>query len=170
MMETIKEKLIGRGHLKKISGPIKLECVLNFNYGDFFVTKEKGGIFDILSGEDAFFIGNAFIGNRAYSSELTLANYEFADCLSERELVEIAAKLKIYKLLTMAHVMQICRLHIMKGIKLLKEDGSKNLFLVSYSFGIVVYREIISKKWCAKMIPRNDFKLWEPGNAAFFLG
>lgn len=168
-METTREKLIGRGHLRKISDPIRLESVWNFNYSDFFVTKEKGGIFDILSGEDAFFIGNAFIGNRAYSPQLTLANYELADCLIERELIEIASKLKIYKLLTMAHVMQICQLHIKNGVKLLKEDGSKNIFWVSHSFEIGVYRELISKKWCAVMIPSNDFKLLETGNAAFFL-
>ena len=167
-MET-KEKLIGRRHLKKITNPIKLESVSNFNYSDFFATKDQGGIFDALCGEDALFIGNAFIGNKAYSPELTLANYELADSVYERGLLEIASKLNIYRLLTMTHVMQICKLHIINGVKLLKEDGAKNIFWVSYSFEIVVYLEPVNKKWCAKMIPRNDFKLLEPGNAAFFL-
>ena len=59
-----------------------------------------------------------------------MASYEFTKDITEEEIIVDAKTDGIYEETDLAHVKQVCERHIVKGEKLLKEDGSSNLFWV----------------------------------------
>ena len=119
------------GRLKRVVSDISLEATELFNTRDFFKIKDKGGIFAYVD-NDIFGWFDDVIKN---SSAKKLASYEFTESITEENIIGDAKTGNIYEEVDLAHIKQICERHIVKGEKLLKDDGSSNFFWVRNKTG-----------------------------------
>lgn len=146
------------GRLKKVVSSILLEATELLKTKDFFKTKSEGGIFAYVDGD----IFNWFDSEVKNSPAKELASYEFTEGITEENIIGDAKACGIYEEVDLAHVKQVCERHITKGEKLLKEDGSANLFWVrnksgelckvsvwlgSDDWSVIVYKFDASGKW-----------------------
>ncbi|MEI7689280.1 MAG: hypothetical protein WCI91_03820 [Candidatus Nomurabacteria bacterium] len=158
------------GSLKNMTGAINLESTEYFKIEDFFkskLIKNQDGIFEHLNNH--FCIqGDAFRGEVMNSPKLILANYEIISCINERTIFEELFHYKIYTKFTMAHVMQICKIHIMEGAKILQENGQANLFFLDKSYTINLYKRL-GKYWCVRVVPISYFNVWGAEDRLFAL-
>lgn len=114
------------GCLKKVVPNILLESTeYLINTREFFKTKENGGIFAYVDPD----IFNWFY-SEINSTAKELASYEFTEDITEENIVGDAKGGNIYEEVDFAHIKQICERHILKGEKLLEENGRANLFWV----------------------------------------
>lgn len=114
------------GRLHKVIPNIILQHTKSFNVHDFFKTKKKGGIFAHVNN----YILSYFYDNIVDSPAKELASYELIKHITEGDIVNDAKTHNIYEEVDFAHIMQICKRHIVGGEKLLFEEGKSNLFFV----------------------------------------
>ena len=171
MNQNALQKFLGEmqtlfGRLKKIVSDISLEATASFIIRDFFKTKNESGIFAYVDSD----IFNWFDSKVKNSPAKELANYEFTENITEKNIIGDAEAGGIYEEVDFAHIKQICERHIVKGEKLLEEDGSGNLFWVRNKKGAlceVIVRlrgdgwDVIVSEFCA-----SDG--WNAGRRSFF--
>jgi hypothetical protein len=143
-----------------------LEATEFFKTRDFFKTKDKGGIFAYVDG-DMF---NYFDDEVKNSPAKELASYEFTKNITEENIIGDAKAGDIYEEVDLAHIKQICERHIVKGEKLLKEDGSSNLFWVRNKKGALckVNVNLNDDGWNVNTNEFNPSNGWNAGNRSFF--
>jgi hypothetical protein len=154
------------GRLLKIVADISLEATVYLNTREFFRTKDKGGIFGYVD-SDIFSWLETEIKN---SPAKELASYEFTENITEEKIIDDAKTGGIYEEVDMAHMKQICERHILKGEKLLKEDGSANLFWVRNKKGGLckVYVYWGDVEWNVRIYEFYASFEWDAGGRSFF--
>ncbi len=125
------EKFLGKiqtsfGGLKRVISNIKLEATTSLNVKDFFKLKENGGVFKYVDSN----IFNWFDGEVKNYPAIELASYELIEDITDKKIINDAKTGGIYVEVDLAHIKQICERHIVKGEKLLRDDGHSNLFWV----------------------------------------
>jgi len=114
------------GCLKKVVSDISLEATEFLKIRDFFKTEDNGGIFAYVDND----IFDWFDSEVKNSPAKELASYEFIKDVKEENIIGDAKADGIYEEVDLAHIKQICERHIIKGEKLLLEDGNANFFWV----------------------------------------
>jgi len=154
------------GHLKKVVSDISLEATEVFNTRDFFKTKVNGGIFAYVDGD----IFNWFDSEVKNSLVKELASYEFTKNITEENIIGDAKNSGIYEEVDFTHIKQICERHIIKGEKLLKEDGSANLFWVRNKKGGLcrVCVRLFDDGWYVRVCEFRASGEWNAGRRSFF--
>ncbi len=153
--------------LKKITSDISLESTAFFDVRDFFKTKNEGGIFTCVD-SDIFGWLETRIKN---SPAKKLASHEFVEKITEKNVVASAKVGRVYEEVDMAHVKQVCEKHIIKGEKLLKDDGSSNLFWVRNKNGDLCRVSVFwHRGWYVSLHEFNPSFDWHAGNRSFFCG
>ncbi len=171
MNEGALQKFLGEaqtlfGRLKKVVSSVSLEATASFNIKDFFKTKDKGGIFGYVDGD----IFNWFDSEVKNSPEVELASYEFTEDIKEENIVGDAKTGGIYKEVDFAHIKQICERHIVKGEKLLKDNGQANLFWVRNKKGGLckVHVRLRDDGWHVDVYDFDPVGEWDAGGRSFF--
>ena len=171
MNQNALQKFLGEvqtlfGRLKKIVSDISLEATASFIIRDFFKTKDKGGIFAYVDSD----IFNWFDSKVKNSPAKELANYEFTENITEKNIIGDAEAGGIYEEVDFAHIKQICERHIVKGEKLLEEDGSGNLFWVRNKKGALceVDVHLHSDGWFVFVRGFDASDEWDAGSRSFF--
>ncbi|HEY4715016.1 MAG TPA: hypothetical protein VIH31_00710 [Candidatus Paceibacterota bacterium] len=154
------------GCLKKVTEAIILEATADFKIADFFKTKDQGGIFAYVD-SDIFSWLSKTVKN---SPALELASYEFTKDITEQGIIDDAKGGDIYVECDMAHVKQICERHIVKGEKLLKDNGQANLFWVRDKDGDLceVFVNRNAGGWYVRMLRFRSGDEWAAGYSSFF--
>jgi len=154
------------GCLKRVVSDISLETTEIFNIRDFFKTKDKNGIFAYVDND----IFNWFDDVVKNSSAKELANYEFTESITEENIIGDAKTSNIYEEVDLAHIKQVCERHIIKGEKLLKDDGYSNLFWVRNKTGdlceVRVY--LYAAGWRVSVGRFRSTRRWCAGYRSFF--
>jgi len=153
------------GHLKKVVSDISLEATESLKIRDFFKTKDEGGIFAYVD-NDIF----DWFDEVRNSPAKELANYEFTKNITEENIIGDAKAGGIYEEVDLAHIKQICERHIIKGEKLLKDDGSSNLFWVRNKKGDLcrVRVRLYSGGWYVRVYEFSASLGWLAGFRSFF--
>lgn len=154
------------GRLFRVISDISLEATEIFKTRDFFKTKDKGGIFAYVDGD----IFNYFDDVVKNSPAKELSSYEFTEDITEENIIGDAKAGDIYEEVDLAHIKQICERHIVKGEKLLLEDGKANLFWIRNKKGGLCEVSVclVSGGW---NVHANDFdasRKWDAGSRSFF--
>jgi len=154
------------GRLLKVVSGISLEETELFNTRDFFKTKNEGGIFAYVD-DDIFSWFDSEVKN---SPAKELASYELTKDVTEENIINDAKTGGIYDEVDWAHIKQICERHIIKGEKLLKENGFANLFWVRNKKGDLckVYVGLRSDGWNVGVPEFNPTARWNAGDRSFF--
>ena len=154
------------GRLKKIIPNIILEATESFNTHDFFKTKDKNGIFAYVDND----IFNWFDDVVKNSSAKELASYEFTKDITEEDIVSDAKTSEIYEEVDFAHIKQICERHIIKGEKLLKDNGFSNLFWVRNKTGGLCWVGVClgDGGWDVYVSGFDSTGRWGAGGRSFF--
>lgn len=165
------QKFLGKvqtlfGRLKRVVSDISLEATASFKTRDFFKTKSEGGIFAFVDGD----LFNWFDGEVKNSPSKELASYEFTENITEENIIGDARTGGIYEEMDLAHVKQVCERHIVKGEKLLKENGSANLFWVRNKKGGLCRVDVWlrSDGWDVGVHRFNASSWWRAGICSFF--
>ena len=171
MNQNALQKFLGEvqtlfGRLKKIVSDISLEATASFIIRDFFKTKNESGIFAYVDSD----IFNWFDSKVKNSPAKELANYEFTENITEKNIIGDAEAGGIYEEVDFAHIKQICERHIVKGEKLLEEDGSGNLFWVRNKKGALceVDVHLHSDGWSVFVLVFYASGEWDAGSRSFF--
>jgi len=171
MNQNALQKFLGEvqtlfGRLKKIVSDISLEATASFIIRDFFKTKNESGIFAYVDSD----IFNWFDSKVKNSPAKELANYEFTENITEKNIIGDAEAGGIYEEVDFAHIKQICERHIVKGEKLLEEDGSGNLFWVRNKKGALceVDVHLHSDGWFVIVLGFDASDEWDAGSRSFF--
>ena len=171
MNQNALQKFLGEvqtlfGRLKKIVSDISLEATASFIIRDFFKTKNESGIFAYVDSD----IFNWFDSKVKNSPAKELANYEFTENITEKNIIGDAEAGGIYEEVDFAHIKQICERHIVKGEKLLEEDGSGNLFWVRNKKGALceVIVHLLSDGWDVIVSEFCASDGWNAGRRSFF--
>lgn len=154
------------GRLRRVVSDITLGATGSFNTEDFFKTKSEGGIFAYVD-PDLF---NWFDSEIKNSPAKELASYEFTEDITEENIVGDAKTDGIYEEVDLAHIKQICERHIVKGEKLLKNDGSANLFWVRKKKGDLckVRVSLFDDGWRVRVDEFRSSSRWNAGRSSFF--
>ena len=171
MNQSTLQKFLGEvqtlfGRLKKIVSDISLEATASFIIRDFFKTKNESGIFAYVDSD----IFNWFDSKVKNSPAKELANYEFTENITEKNIIGDAEAGGIYEEVDFAHIKQICERHIVKGEKLLEEDGSGNLFWVRNKKGALCEVDVSlhSDGWYVYVGGFSASREWDAGFRSFF--
>ncbi len=161
--DTVKNEL---GRLYKVTPVIQLEANKNFKVNDFFKTKENGGIF-LYVGDNIFNYFNEEVKN---SPVKELASYEFIKDINEKDIISYVKEGNIYEELDLSHIKQICERHIVKGEKLLLEDGEVNLFWIRNKKDDLyeVYVLFDGDGWSVSARSFIASRVWSMGTRFFF--
>lgn len=154
--------------IKEISN-IHLKATSNFEMADFFKTKDQGGLFSYID-KTIFDLFLPVINSPA----LNLGRYKVRADITEPNIFTILEKQGIYVELDLAHVMQICKRHIVDGETLLREDYQANVFCICNTDGILSKIDVwrfAGKDW---WVTTRTFKilpayLWQPHRCSFFM-
>lgn len=152
--------------LKRVVSNILLESTASFKPRDFFKTKSEGGIFAYVD-NDLF---NWFDAEVKNSPAKKLASYEFTKNITEENIIGDARARRIYEETDLAHIKQICKRHIIKGEKLLKENGQANLFWVRNKKGDLceVGVWLYGGGWGVRVCEFRPSDGWGAGACSFF--
>lgn len=154
------------GRLSRVVADISLEATETFKTREFFKTKDKGGIFAYVDGD----IFNYFDDVVKNSLAKELSSYEFTEDITEENIIGDAKAGDIYEEVDLAHIKQICERHIVKGEKLLSEDGKANLFWIRNKKGglcrVRVYLD--SDGWRVSAYAFDASRKWNAGGRSFF--
>jgi len=171
MNQNALQKFLGEvqtlfGRLKKIVSDISLEATASFIIRDFFKTKNESGIFAYVDSD----IFNWFDSKVKNSPAKELANYKFTENITEKNIIGDAEAGGIYEEVDFAHIKQICERHIVKGEKLLEEDGFGNLFWVRNKKGALceVDVHLHSDGWFVFVRGFDASDEWDAGSRSFF--
>jgi hypothetical protein len=150
----------------KVVSNIYLEATESFNTRDFFKTKSEGGIFAYVDND----IFNWFDDVVKDSPAKELASYEFTEDITEKDIINDAKTGEIYEEIDLAHVKQICERHIVKGEKLLKENGLANIFWIRNKKGELceVYVWLGGGGWDVSVSGFRASREWGAGGRSFF--
>lgn len=118
------------GRLKMRVSNIFLEPTERLIIRDFFKTKSEGGIFSYIAPGVLRIFGTEVENSPAKE----LAGYEFPESITRKGIIDYVKSVEIYEEVDFAHIKQICERHIIKGEKILKDEGI-NLFLVRDTTG-----------------------------------
>lgn len=146
------------GFFKKVVSGITLEATELFEIDKFLRSKDEDKIFDYVDP----YIFDLFNNEVKNSPVKKLANYEIIKHCFEKEIIDSADICGIYEEVDFAHIAQICKRHIIKGEKLLKENNFRNLFWIrsknvelckvivwknEHGWGIYVSKFELNNKW-----------------------
>ncbi|MFA6274408.1 MAG: hypothetical protein WC662_04570 [Candidatus Paceibacterota bacterium] len=165
------EKFLGKiqtifGRLKKVVSGISLEATETFRLADFYKNKDQGGIFAYVDSD----IHKWFDGEVKNSPAKELASYEFAEDITEENIIGDAKADEIYEEVDLAHISQVCHRHIIRGEKLLLEDGKANLFWVRNKSGGLceVFVWLSVDGWEVSVREFGASLEWDLGGGSFF--
>ena len=153
------------GHFKQIVAPINLEAtelLTEAQIKDFFDTKNfVGGV-----SNDIFSWLPKEVKN---SPVLEMANYEFTENITEQSIIDDAKAGGVYQEVDLAHIKQVCERHF-SGEKILKEDGSANLFWVRHKNGDLckVSVWLYSDGWYVSVYEFDSDYEWNAGRRSLF--
>ncbi len=166
LAEFLNKKQIHFGRLLKVVSDIQLEATKSFKTREFFKTKDNGGIFAHVDGD----IFNYFHDEVKDSPAKELASYEFTENITEENIVADAKSSNIYEEVDLAHIMQICKRHIIGGEKLLLEGGKANLFWIRNKKGELceVGVGLGVGGWVVSTSPFDPSDGWGLGRRSFF--
>jgi len=156
------------GCFKKVVFDVSLEATEFLNTRDFFKNKDEGGIFAHV--DDA--ILDWFDSEVKNSPAKELASYEFVKDITEKNIIDNANMFGgIYEEVDLAHIKQICERHIIKGEKLLKEDGFANLFWVRNKRSALCKVDVLlcNSDWYVIVREFNASDGYSAGSRSFFL-
>jgi hypothetical protein len=157
-------------NLKKVVPSIFLESTENFNPRHFFKTEDEGGIFAHVDK----YIFNLFDEKVKNSPAKELGSYEFTGykykIIHEDNIISEAKAEGIYDEVDSAHIMQICERQIVKGEKLLNDEGCANLFCTRNKKGELYKVEISLFKdgWFVLVRKFRASNRWDTGTRLFF--
>lgn len=155
------------GCLKNVVYGIQLENTVSLNIFDFFKTKDNGGIFSYID-SDVFDYFESEVKN---SPAKELSSYEFTEQITERNIIGYAKIGGIYEEVDLAHIKQICERHILKGEKLLLENGQSNIFWVrNKKYRLCKVNVCFSGSgWRVYALEFGSSIEWPAGDRSFFL-
>jgi hypothetical protein len=152
--------------LSRVVSDISLEATEIFKTREFFKTKDKDGIFAYVDGD----IFNYFDDVVKNSPAKELSSYEFTEDITEENIIGDAKAGDIYEEVDLAHIKQICECHIVKGEKLLLEDGKANLFWIRNKKGglCMVIVRLGCVGWDVRTYVFDASFTWYAGYRSFF--
>ncbi len=166
LAKFVGEKKVLFGRLEKVVSNILLEATASFGTRGFFKTKSEGGVFAYVD-SDIFDWFDDQVGN---SPAKKLASYEFTEDITEESIISDAKTGGVYEEVDLAHVKQVCERHIVKGEKLLNEEGKANLFWVRNKNGelckVDVWLDVHG--WDVGVSRFDPTDGWRAGNRSFF--
>jgi hypothetical protein len=166
LMVFLGEKQKQFGRLLRIVSDISLEATGSFKISSFLKIKKQSGIFAYVDGD----IFNWFDDEVKNSPAKELASYEFTENITEENIVGDAKTGGIYEEVDFAHIKQICERHIVKGEKLLKENGFANLFWIRNKKGALcdVNVRLCDGGWYVSVRGFDPSLGWDAGYQSFF--